>query len=145
LPLAVFLGNQELNNQLALALSSQALLTLPAADALLIQAIANSPLLSSSLVSEELRLAYDLALFVNSPSSFSPGSPLTWWLAADVLTTCNEIASDPSFHTAAGFLESTQILALDLHNLTAHSATRQAAIVALQQAPTLGSFPGLTH
>ena len=140
LPLAVLLGNQQLNNQIGLALSWQALLTLPGADANLMQAIVTGPLLDFTLAAEEFHLAYDLALFVNAPSTFSPSSPLTWLLAMDVVSTSTEIARDPLVHTPAGFMESTEVLALDLHNQIANPATQQAAIAALQQTPTLGSL-----
>ena len=140
LPLAVFLGNQELNNQLGFALNWQTLLTLPSAEANLMQAIATGPMLDFTLAAEEFHLAYDLALFVNAPSTFSPSSPLTWLLAMDVVSTSTEIARDPLVHTPAGFMESTEVLALDLHNQIANPATQQAAIAALQQTPTLGSL-----
>ncbi len=131
LPLAVSLSNQALGKQLSLAWSWQTMLALPAADANLMQAIATTPLTNSQLAAEELHLAFDLSLYVNAPANFSPSSPLTWLLAIDVASTCNEIASNPLFQTPSGFLESTQLLALDLHYRIASSSAVQTALVVL--------------
>lgn len=133
LSLAVFLSNQTLGNQLSLALSWQTLISQPMADAHLIQAFATATLWDPPLATELDHLASDLALFANAPLNFSSSSPLTWLLAADVVSTSSEIASHPLFHTPDGYVESAQFLALELHYLTAPHNSSQAGIAALQQ------------
>jgi hypothetical protein len=108
LPLTVRLTDMQLGNQLSQALARQSAMADPgrsvamldmfgtAADGFSLSADAET------LLTQELRLAYDLSLFVNMPQYFNAEGMFTDFLATDIVQTSRDIAANPLASTSAG-------------------------------------------